>query len=223
MTAPSPVPRRISPPSWLDLRLLVGVAMVAGAVVLGAVVVARAERTAPAVVATRDLAAGTVLTASDLAVVRVRLTSTTATAYATRTGMLVGRQLGHAVGAGELVPLAATTRSAPGTTITVPFGVGAAPPLHAGQRIEIWFSTPTCRSVMSVPDVTVQAVSGRDAGFGSSDGQDVVLRVPPALAERVVGALDMDQGRLRAGVLNGVPAPDPAAALPDLDACAPAR
>ena len=70
---PSPVPRRVRTPGWLDLRLVLGVVLVVGSVLVGAAVVARAHTTRPLVTAARDLAAGTVLSADDLAVVRVQM------------------------------------------------------------------------------------------------------------------------------------------------------
>ena len=78
---------------------------------------------------------------------------------------------------------------------------------------------------MLLPDVTVQAVRPEtDATFGSGqDGQDVVISVEPPLADRVVGALTLDQAQLRAGVLTGTGSAV-SGALPDLSSCAkPAR
>src|SRR4051812_3672766 len=70
---PGPVPRRVRPPRWLDLRLVLGVLLVLGSVLLGARVVAAADATVPVWSAAGDLAAGTVLTADDLVPVDVRL------------------------------------------------------------------------------------------------------------------------------------------------------
>jgi len=70
---PGPTPRRIRPPRWLDLRLVLGVLLVLGSVLLGARVVAAADATVPVWAATGDLAAGTELTAGDLRAVDVRL------------------------------------------------------------------------------------------------------------------------------------------------------
>jgi hypothetical protein len=221
VAAPSPMPRRLKTPSWLDLRLLLGVAMVLGAVSLGAFVVSRAQRTSPVVAAARTLAAGTVLTAADLDVVRAQLSARTARLYARSPGELVGRQLRRDVRGGELITLAAADAARPATTLTVPLPDGAAPALHAGERIEVWVSSPWCRSVVLLPDVTVQSAHALSSGFSGSAGQAVVIRVGPALAERVVSALDLDQAHLRAGVLSGpTGASRPAGGLIDLAACA---
>jgi hypothetical protein len=212
----SPTPRRVRPPRWLDLRLVAGVALVLLAVVVGARVVSSAERTAPVLVAARDLAAGTVLTADDLTVVRAKVPA----GYLAERASAVGRALARPVGAGELVPAAALQVTPPLTTVAVPLAAGAAPELHAGQRIELWLSTSACPSVVLLPDVAVQRVSAGDAALGSGTGQDVVVSVPPALAERVIIALAADKAVLRAGVLTGAGAGAPAAGpLPDLTDC----
>src|SRR3954449_3519595 len=70
---PGPVPRRVRPPRWLDLRLVLGVLLVLGSVLLGARVVGAADATVPVWAVTGDLAAGTHLVAADLRAVDVRL------------------------------------------------------------------------------------------------------------------------------------------------------
>jgi SAF domain len=221
----SPAPRRIATPSWLDARLIVGVMLVLGSVLLGARLVAGASHTYPAVAARHDLAAGTVLTAGDLKIARVRLPDHGDGVYLSSLDDAAGRQLSRAVSAGELVPAAAVTKQELRTTVTVPLAAGAAPTLHKGQRLEIWVSTPACGSVVLLPDVTVQAVHTDTSGAfdTGSDGQDVVISVPPQLADRVVAALAIENAALRAGVLVGTVTDARAgttSGLPDLAACA---
>lgn len=218
VVAPSPRPRRVKAPSWLDLRLVLGVAMVLAAVLLGAVVVSRASDTRGVVAATRDLAAGTVLTRDDLTVVQVQLNDRAARLYATRVDDVVGGQLQRGVQGGELITRTATHRPRATTTLTVPLPSGAAPALRAGERIELWVSTPYCTSVVLLPDVTVQSARALDTDFSGADGQNVVISVAPAMAERVVAALDLDQAHIRAGVLNGSRAGG-APVLADLATC----
>ena len=57
--AGGPTPRRVRPPRWLDLRLVLGVLLVLGSVLLGARVVGAADATVPVWAAAGDLAAGT--------------------------------------------------------------------------------------------------------------------------------------------------------------------
>lgn len=211
-------------PSWLDVRLLLGLALVLASVLLGAKLVSSARHTAPVVAARRDLAAGTVLSADDLAVVQARLPGSGTGIYASGPGALVGRQLSRPVSAGEFVPLAAAAAVPPHTTVTVPLEAAAAPDLRKGQRIELWLSAGTCVGLVLLPDVTVQAVRTDNAAFDSgTTGQDVTISVAPPLADRVVAALAIDGAQLRAGILTGKPADEPPAGLPDLRSCAAAR
>lgn len=221
---PSPRPRRVTTPSWFDLRLVLGVVLVLASVLIGARVVSSARETHDAVTAKRDLAAGTILTAEDLQVTQVQLPDRGI--YLSSVREATGKRLQRPVARGELVPVAAVANVAAQTTLTVPLAAGAAPSLHTGQRIEVWVSTTSCPSVVLLPDVTVQSV--RTDGGGSfatgSGGQDVVISVDPALADRVIAALALDQVKLRAGVLVGRPAPSgqPPTGTPagDLASCA---
>lgn len=217
----SPPARRIPTPSWLDLRLVLGVALVLGSVLLGARVVSSARHMSAVLVARRDLAAGTVLSADDVSFASVRLPDP-ATLYADARSDVVGKRLSEPVSAGELVPLAAVADEPAETTVVVPFDAASAPDLHKGDRIEVWLSNAHCASVILLPEVVVQGVHTDSGGFGSgSRGQDVVVALVPALAERVVAALALDDVQLRAGIRTGSGSPpDDGQELPDLAACA---
>jgi hypothetical protein len=208
-------------PSWLDLRLVLGLALVLASILLGASVVAGARHTSAALAARRDLAAGTVLAADDLAVVQVRLPSSGI--YPNALPAVVGRQLVRPIQAGELLARGALDTTGERTTVTVPLAAAAAPDLHKGDRIELWLSGGRCAATVLLPEVTVQAVhaDAGDLGAGSA-GQDVVVSVPPELAERVITALALEDAQLRAGVLTGTADPPEPAPLPDLHSCAPA-
>lgn len=216
----SPEPRRIATPSWLDLRLVVGVVLVLASVLIGATVVSRASDTRAAVTATRDLAAGTILHGDDVRITQVQLSDGGAGVYLADVGDAIGKTLGRAVSKDELLPSAAVAEVPARTTVTVPFASGAAPRLRDGQRIEVWVSTKTCASVVLLADVTVQEVhtdSGGSFGNGTG-GQDVVISVERALAGRVIAALAIDGAQIRGGVLVGEPphlaSPTPAVPSP---------
>ncbi|SHF83804.1 SAF domain-containing protein [Jatrophihabitans endophyticus] len=231
MAEPSPAPRRIGAPRWLDLRLVLGVVLVLASVALGATVVSRAGDTTPSVTARHDLAAGTTLRAQDLEVSQVRLPDDGSARYLDDVDDAVGRTLARPVSRGELLPAAAVTATPARTTLTVTLAAGAAPDLRAGQRIELWLSTPACAFVVLLPDVTVQSVRAGEAGSlaDAGTGQDVVIAVAPALAPRVVAAQSIEDAHLRAGVLVGgrpaatrapVPSGSGGATMPaDLAAC----
>jgi SAF domain len=216
VVAASPVPRRVKQPSWLDVRFVLGIALVLASVVIGARVVAAADHSYRLLAAGRDLAAGTVLRPGDL---------TTVSAHVPSRGLYVsaadvtGRQLTRPVTAGELLPASALAVAPTLTTVTVPFADTQAPDLRAGERIEVWLSTKTCASVVLLPDTAVQDVSSSGGGsFSSANDQNVTLSLPPALASRVVTALALDGGVLRAGILTGPS--QTASTLADLGGCA---
>lgn len=220
----SPRPRRLATPSWLDLRLVLGVILVLASVLIGAKVVSSANRTYPRVAAQHDLAAGTILTADDLTVARVQLPRHGAGVYVSRVQDALGKQLSRPVSAGELVPVGALGGVIAQTTVTIPLPAAAAPELHKGQRIELWVSTSSCPSLVLLPDVAVQGVhADADGAFGSgSGGQDVVISVAPDLADRVMQALALDEAQLRAGVLVGTGRDQRSGStpeLPDLASC----
>jgi hypothetical protein len=220
----SPRPRRITTPSWLDVRLVLGVVLVLGSVLAGAKIVSGASRTYPTVAARHDLAAGTILTADDVTLARVQLPRHGAGVYLAQLDDAIGKELSRPVSAGELVPAGALATMAAHTTVTVPLAPGAAPDLRKGERIELWVSTSSCSSMVLLLDVTVQAVHDESSGSFSSggDGQDVVVSVAPQLADRLVEALALDQVQLRAGILVGQGTGGPPSAspvLPDLAPC----
>lgn len=221
MIDPSPAPRRLATPRWLDLRLVLGVVLVLGAVLLGATVISRARSTHRVVTARHDLAAGTVLHADDVQLADVQLPGNGTGVYLDDLHAALGRRLDRPVSRGELVPSAAVRRVRASTTLTVPFAAGAAPHLRAGQRIEVWVSAAGCAGVVLLPDVTVQEVHQDTSGSfdTGSDGQDAVIAVDPASADRVIAALALDQAKIRAGVLVGAPAPT--SAVPASPASAP--
>jgi hypothetical protein len=103
--------------------------------------------------------------------------------------------------------------------LSVPFAAGNAPDLRAGERIAMWLSTKTCRSVVLLADVTVQGAHASQAQLGSGQGQDVVLAVSAGLADRVVTALAGDGAVIRAGVLTGTGKDGANDSLPSLSAC----
>ena len=219
MVLTSPAVRRIRTPGWLDLRLVLGVLLVVAAVTVGAIVVADADRTVSALAVTNDLGAGSRLGADDVQVVRVRLPEDGTARYLRARTEALGKQLNRPMTRGELLPAAAVADAPTQTTVSVPFGEGAAPRLHPGARIEVWLSTASCPPVVVLSDVAVQEVhEAEGARLGVRGGQDVVLSLDPPLAERMVAALARDGATVRAGVLSG-PARTAGGALPALDEC----
>ena len=214
----SPTPRRVRAPKWLDLRLVAGVVLVLGSVVVGARVISSANASDAVWAASRDLAPGTVLSADDLSEVHVRLP---AGAYLPVRTVVLGQSVTRQLTAGELLPRAALAATDAATTITVPLTSTNAPRVQRGQRLQLWVSTRSCSATAVLADVTVQDVQSTGGGaFSGGSTQGVVIRVPPPLAGRVITALALDGAVIRAGILSGTATTDPNDDLPPLDSCA---
>ncbi len=154
--APVPPPAvRLVRPGWRDPRLVVGLLLVCGSVLLGARLLATGDDTTPIWATDGPVAAGARLDEDDLTVVRVRFGSEDdAGRYLDASvplgsGLVAVRDLGE----GELVPADAVDADAEALRelpLTLP--AGAVPPgARVGTRVDVW----------SVP---------RDAAASSSTG-----------------------------------------------------
>ncbi|WP_380170590.1 hypothetical protein ACFEMC_16215 [Kineococcus sp. DHX-1] len=153
--------RRVVAPSWRDPRLLVGLLLVTGSVVLGSVVVGQARDTTTVWGLAHAVGAGQRLTPADLAVVEVRLDPATAQRYVpTDTSpetALGGRAVAlRGLGAGELLPRASVGHAdeLADRPVTVPVDGAVPPGVAVGSLVDVW------------------VVPARDAGAlaGSADG-----------------------------------------------------
>ena len=199
---PGPAPRRVRPPRWLDLRLLLGLLLVLGSVLLGARVVGSADATVPVWAAAGDLAAGTELDEDDLVAVEVRLDDA-ADAYLSTSTRPVGRTLARAVRSGELVPGSVLEEPADLVQLALPVQAGFVPPgLRRGGLVDVYAvadpaagaTTATGGSVTPVVlRAPVQALSGRTDGVLSTPTTTVQVVVSVAEDEAADGAR-RDQG-----------------------------
>jgi hypothetical protein len=193
---PSPRARRLSPPSWLDARLVLGLLLVLVSVVVGARVLSSADRSQLVWAAAGDLAVGSQLSEGDLTAVRVRLFDS-GPAYLRAEGAApAGYVLRRAVGAGELLPQDALAR--PGADVdvrlvTVPVEAGHYPPtLQADQRVDLWVTPRTQDAPQDAPpqdsppqDAPAPAVAPGPAALRLEGAQQVlsqatVVTGPPA-------------------------------------------
>ena len=194
-----PTPRRVRPPRWLDLRLVLGVLLVLGSVLLGARIVSAAEATVPVWAAAADLAPGTELTVEDLVAVDVRLD---ATALYLSTGTRPeGRVLARAVRAGELLPRSALEEPAEQVQLALPVQAGYVPPgLQRGQVVDVYAVADPVAGATAVADGSVTLVVGRATVQAISGRSDGVLSTPTT-AVQVVVAVPADRA---ADVLTGI-------------------
>lgn len=197
---PGPVPRRVRAPRWLDLRLVLGVLLVLGSVLLGVRVVSAADATVPVWAAAGDLAAGTELAADDLVAVDVRLDAT-ADAYLSTGTRPEGRTLARAVRQGELLPRSALEKPAGLVQLALPVQAGYVPPgLQRGRSVDVYAVADPVAGATAVADgsvtavvraATVQAVAGRTEGVLSTPTTtvQVVVAVPEEDAADVLSSI----------------------------------
>ncbi|MCZ2822292.1 SAF domain-containing protein [Modestobacter sp. VKM Ac-2977] len=200
---PGPAARRVRPPRWLDLRLVLGVLLVLGSVLVGARVVTAADATVPVWSAAGDLAAGTVLSDADLVPVSVRLDDV-AEAYLATSTRPAGRVLARAVRAGELLPRSVLEEAGDLVQLALPVQAGYVPPgLDRGQVVDVYAvadpvvggSAPTGGGVdVVVSGAPVQAVTGRGDGVLSTATSTVQVVVAVA-AEDAADVLASIRGR----------------------------
>jgi hypothetical protein len=215
---PAPTPRRVRAPRWLDLRLVLGVLLVLGSVLLGARVVSAADATVPVWAVTGDLAAGTELAVDDLVAVDVRLDDA-AEAYLSTSTRPEGRTLARAVRAGELLPRTALEEPADLVQVALPVQAGYVPPsLTRGQLVDVYaLADPAAGAVADadgsvtvvVEEAPVQALSGRTDGVLSTPTTtvQVVVAVPSDEAAEVLASIG---GRPLVVVVHGSVDADPA-------------
>lgn len=194
--AASPTPRRLRGPSWLDLRLIVGVLLVLASVVVGARVVGAADESVTVWAAARDLSAGTTLRSADVRLVQVRLFDA-GPVYLGAEAELPGRVLDRPVRSGELLPASSLGSPSDRVSVALPVpGSGVPFDLTRGQLVDVYATGPDSQGG---PDVTrlvlaaapVQAVDGENTGVLSSAGglRQIVVSVPSTTAGELVAAI----------------------------------
>jgi hypothetical protein len=203
-TLPGPIPRRVRPPRWLDLRLVLGVLLVLGSVLLGARVVSSADATVPVWAVTGDLAAGTRLEARDLRAVDVRL-GDAADAYLSTSTRPEGRTLGRAVRAGELLPRAALDATSELVQLALPVQSGYVPPgLDRGQVVDVYAVAGSAAGAAGVADGSVTPVV-RKAPVAAISGRSQGVLSTPTTAIQVVVSVAADDAPDVLAAIGGRP------------------
>ena len=217
VTISSPVSRRLRPPSWFDLRLVGGVVLVLVSLLVGIKVVGAADHTQRVWAAAHDLAPGTILQSADLKSVPARLPDG-AGSYFSASTPVIGQTVNRQTRAGELLPRSAVGDTPSGNVMVIPLGDDSAPKIAQGQRIDVWVSTTRCPTALVLSAVTVQGVQPTHSGsFAAGGGVDIAVQVNGDQAQRVIAALALSAGVLRAVLVNQ---PSTQPVLPDLGSCA---
>ena len=207
----SPQASRLRRARWLDPRLVTGILLVLGSVVVGTRVIAAADHTVPVLVATTDLAPGQPLTA-ELVETRDILLDGNLDRYVTGAigdGYVVVRT----VGKGELLPRSSV---APATSdgelryVTIPLPGAEVPAgVARGAVVDVWRIPPadaaerTAQRLLTGVGVT-DADSG-ESGLTTTGGQArVTLAVSPAHAGQSAARLDETVGALVTAARDGL-------------------
>lgn len=189
----APPATRATRPGWRDPRLWIGVALVAGSVLVGARLLGGADDTIEVWAATSDLAPGHPVQEADLTARRVRLDEGHAGLYLPVEGDLPdGAELARAVGAGELVPAGALGDSGRGLQEVPVWAPHDAVPgnLEAGAVVDVWVTPRSGEpedqgARLVLDDVVVVAAPRSGDGLGPSGNRQVLVGVSPEDAEGV--------------------------------------
>ena len=194
-TPASPAARRSSTPRWLDLRLLIGLVLVAASVVTGAKVISASDKTVTVWAVTKDLAAGTTISESDVRTVDVRLDDN-ASSYVAASSDPVGKTLVRDVGSGDLLPAKAVGTSDEMVSLALSVPASRVPvTVRRGDRVTLYATDPkqadgaaSAATTLVAEAVTVAEVSDRSQGalsVGSGELQ-VVIKVRSCAVTKIL-------------------------------------
>ena len=202
--APVPTARRLRHPSWRDVRLLVGLALVLVSVVAGAVVVSSADRTSPTYAASRALTPGESLQTADLTVVGARVNGGPSPYLSARGRLRPGLVVLRPVLPGELVPLSAVGDRAQVTLrpVTVPVDPEIADGLATGMLVDVWVARHRSDGERGyaeperiATDVAVGERATRRGALGSASTTAVQVLVDGTVVPALIHAVD-DEDRV---------------------------
>ena len=206
--------RRLRAPSWRDPRLLVGLALVLGSVVLGARTVEAARATTGVWAVAVPVGAGSALGTAQLRVAQVSVEGATAAAYLPAdeppaSGWVALRGLS----AGELLPRSAVVPAGDLVERAVSLPLAGALPdgVRTGALADVWVAWPAGgagaqttspsaapgddgrpRPEQLVAAAEVVAVRPRSAALAAASGADVQVLVPQGALPEVLRALAVE-------------------------------
>jgi hypothetical protein len=192
---------RSRPPGWRNPRLVVGLVLVAGSVLLGARMLAAADDTVGVWAVTRDLPAGAALDASDLERRQVRFPDEdTADGYlAVTDDVPQGATLERPVSGGELLPRSAFAEKRQADLVELPLSVVSddlPATVRQGSVVDVWVapkvsgvSAARVKAVLVLSDVVVVAVPRTADSLAPQSTRQVIVGVPADSAQDVGTAL----------------------------------
>lgn len=194
-----PVAGRLRRPGWKDPRLLIGLLLIAVAIVGVSGIVGAADRTTPHYVAHATLTPGMVLEADDLAVAHVRVGEGP---YLPAEGADVvepwGQVVTRVVDEGELVPAAALASpdDFDGRPVAVVTTSPVAADVRRGSLVDVWVTQAKgdseAQSSLVGEGLVVADVESDEGAFGGGSGETVYVVVPRTGLETFLEALAAD-------------------------------
>lgn len=205
----APRAMRNRPPGWRSPRLIVGLALVAGSVLLGARLMASADDTVAVWAAASDQAAGATLGVDDVERRQVRFPDArTADAYLSAEEALPeDATLSRSVSAGELLPRAALAAEEQEDLVEVPVSLAAddlPATVRRGSVVDVWVAPPPSgagpragAATKVLQEVVVVAVPRAAGSLAPQATRQVIVGVPTGRDEEVAKALGrMSEGRV---------------------------
>ncbi|WP_232818933.1 SAF domain-containing protein [Homoserinimonas sp. OAct 916] len=180
---------------WIDVRLIVGVVLVAVSIAGVSLIVTLADRTIPIYAARIDLAAGEVVTADKLVVADVQLGSRSAS-YVQPGDLDRGQAVAvRPIAAGDLVPTSAlgAQMGVQMTSVVVTLAGQASAAVDTGAVVDVWAASSRDRARFDTPTVLVSEASVvrlfESDGFMRSGEKQVELLIPKARVPDVLEAI----------------------------------
>lgn len=168
-------PRSVRRTPWADVRLLLGILLVAASVAGVWFVVSAARQTAPVYAAAQTIVPGQALSVDDLRIVDVAL-GQVGDAYLTPEALADGLVATRTIPVGELVPQSAVGDAAQARTTAVVLrsAVDVPASVEAGSVVEVWAAPLIERGDYDVPrilvaDATVVSVTRDDSMMGAGE------------------------------------------------------
>lgn len=187
-----PTAGRLKRPSWRDPRLLIGLVLIAIAVVAVTATMRASDRTVPYYAAKQVLTPGSVLAESDVVVTRARVA---ADVYVPADGDHApwGDVVTRVVGEGELLPADAVAAAADVEVRAVAVRTSSplAKDIGAGSVVDVWLTAQTEAGPVStsVAEALVVSQVEHDDGAFAVAAETVYLLVPRAAMSDFLGAI----------------------------------
>lgn len=192
---PGPTVGRLKRPSWRDPRLLVGLVLIAIAVVAVSTTIRASDRTAPYYAAKDVLTPGTVLAESDVTVTHVRVSD--GVYLSAESEAPWGAVVTRVVGEGELVPVEAVgvADDVEVRAVAVRTTSPLAGDIGTGSIVDVWLTVETDGGPASEPvaeGVVVSQIERDSGAFAVGSAETVYVLVPQAAMSEFLGAIATD-------------------------------